>query len=223
MPPFPDQIRSLLENKPDLLAPRVEELRRALRQRDPQQIAIHTGAAYQVISPKSGFFNLTVWGRMLQVSFPDFAISDAHPRPLTGIAMQAMLMYYFTTADGAPQGADYISFSDLPDGRFYTQAYQGYTGKLLSQRFGNDLPAFETAAQGSGGQRQALASAAYAFNLLPHVRLLVAYWLGDEDFPSSCQVLFSGGVAHYLPTDACAIAGGMLARRILASANENLG
>jgi hypothetical protein len=219
MPPFPDHIRYLLENKPDLLAPRVEELRQALRQRDPQQLAVRTGANYLAGSPSSGAFNLPVWGRMLQVSYPDFVVSDPHPRPLTGVAMQAMLMYYFTTADGTPAGADWIAFSDLPDGRFYTQAYQGYTGKLLAQRFGSGLAAFEAAAQATSGQRQALASAAYAFNLLPYVRLLVAYWLGDEDFPASCQVLFSSGVAHYLPTDACAIAGGMLARRILASAD----
>lgn len=220
MPPFPDHMRSLLENKPDLLAARVDELRQALQQRNPQQLSALTGASYHPNGPDSGLFHLPVWGRMLQVSFPDFLIHDPHPRPLTGIAMQAMLMYYFTTADGAPPGADWISFTDLPDGRFYTQAYHGYTGKLLAARFGNELAAFEAAAQALGGKHQPLASVAYAFELLPRVRLLAAYWLGDEDFPASCQVLFSSGVGHYLPTDACAIAGGMLARRLLAATDQ---
>jgi hypothetical protein len=219
MPTFLDQMRALLDNKPDLLGPRVEELRQALQQREPQQLAVYTGASYQSSSSDAGLFTLSVWGAMLQVSFPDFSIHDPSPRPLTGVAMQAMLMYYFTTADGSPQGADWISFTDLPDGRFYTEAYQGYTGKLLAKRFGNELTAFETAAQASGGRRQSLASAAYAFQLLPRVSLLAAYWLGDEDFPSSCQVLFSSGVSHYLHTEACAIAGSMLTRRLLAAGN----
>lgn len=217
MPPFADHMRSLLENKPDLLAPRVDELRQALQQHDPLELALRTGASYQPGDPGSGIFQLPVWGHNLQIRFPDFTISDPDVQHQTGIGMQAMLMYYFTTADGAPQGADWISFTDLPDGRFYTQAFLGYTGKLLAKRFANELAAFEAAALATGGQRQSLASAAYAFQLLPRVALLVAYWLGDEDFPSSCQVLFSSGVAHYLPTEACAIAGSMLTRRILAA------
>jgi hypothetical protein len=46
---------------------------------------------------------------------------------------------------------------------------------------------------------------------------MLTYWLGDEDFPSSCKVLFDESASHYLPIDACAILGGMLTRKIIAA------
>ncbi len=217
MPPFSDQIRDLLENKPDLLAAQVESLRAALRSQDAVQLARRCGAALHSADGEHTALELSMSQHPVRVPLPGYQAQD----PLTGRplnpAQQALLMYYFTTADGASQGKDWISFTDLPDGRFYTQAYQSYTGKLLAKHFENRLDAFEAAARAAGGERQQLASAAYAFQLLPRVSLLAAYWLGDEDFPASCQVLFSSGVSHYLPTDACAIAGSMLTRRLLAA------
>jgi hypothetical protein len=50
---------------------------------------------------------------------------------------------------------------------------------------------------------------------LPRLSLLAAYWAGDEDFPASMRVLFDAAAEHHLPMDVCAIAGGMLTRRIL--------
>jgi len=45
--------------------------------------------------------------------------------------------------------------------------------------------------------------------------LLAVYWQGDEDFPSTCQVLFDASASHYLPTDAYAILGSTLTRRLI--------
>jgi hypothetical protein len=44
---------------------------------------------------------------------------------------------------------------------------------------------------------------------------MVAYWLGDEDFPSTCQILFDAAAGHYLPSDAYAILGSTLTRRLI--------
>jgi hypothetical protein len=46
---------------------------------------------------------------------------------------------------------------------------------------------------------------------------MVTYWLGDEDFPSSCKILFDASASHYLPIDGSAILGSMLVRKLLAA------
>jgi len=58
-------------------------------------------------------------------------------------------------------------------------------------------------------------SASFIYNALPRIPMMVTYWLGDEDFPSSCKILFDASAPHYLPTDACAILGSMLTRKLL--------
>jgi hypothetical protein len=50
---------------------------------------------------------------------------------------------------------------------------------------------------------------------LPRLSILVAYWSGDEDFPTSVQVLFESSTPHYLPTDVCAYLGSSLTRMLL--------
>ena len=48
----------------------------------------------------------------------------------------------------------------------------------------------------------------------PNLPMLVTYWLGDEDFPSSCKILFDSSATHYLPIDGCAIAGRLLTQKL---------
>ncbi|NJC95606.1 MAG: DUF3786 domain-containing protein, partial [Anaerolineae bacterium] len=60
-------------------------------------------------------------------------------------------------------------------------------------------------------------SASFVFQALPRLPLMVTYWLGDEDFPSACKIMFDESASHYLPIDACAILGGMVAKKIIHS------
>ncbi len=126
-----------------------------------------------------------------------------------------MLLYYLLTADGAPLTGKWVSFADLPDGRMYNAAFQGYSGDEIVKQFGLDLEGFKSACSKAGGEPVDVGSASFVFQALPKVPLMLTYWLGDEDFPSSCKVLFDEFVSHYLPIDACAILGSTLTGRVI--------
>jgi len=200
---------------PQLLLARLDELRAALRAREPFELAERTGAVFHPNSQGGGEFALPMWEQPMYITFPQFEVRDAAGRE-AGIASQALTLYHFHTSDGAAPGEGFIAFSDLPDGRFYAQAFQGYTGYELARRFPQRRD-FEQAALRLGGALYPHGESAFLFNLFPRVKLLVVYWQGDEDLPSSCQVLFNSAIAHHLPTDACAIAGSILTRRLLAA------
>ncbi len=199
----------------DALAQRVGELRKELRGRDTAVLAQNTAATFQ-----NGEFRLPLWGREVIIAWPDFVGRDAESgRPLPSFLM-ALLAYYFHLTDGTPLTGEWIAFTDLPDGQFYTAAFQGYTGHQLAQTFGNDLAAFTRAAERAGGRAcpelaEGLGDAAFAFRALPRVELLVVGWLGDEDFSPSYRVLFDTAVSHHLSTDACAILGSILTSRLI--------
>lgn len=206
------------DQKPNYLLERLEELRGELRLRNPDEIARLTGAIYTPYKQTGGEFTLSVWDQDTVVKFPEFTIQHLSTGQECGPAVQALVLYYFQAANGSPLTGRYIAFSELPDGRFYSQAFQGYTGQELARRFSNDPQALQKAAVRLGGIPQSLGDYSYLFNLLPHVTLLMVYWQGDEDFPTNCQILFDAATASQLPTDACAIAGSMLTRKLLASA-----
>ncbi|MEJ2601644.1 MAG: DUF3786 domain-containing protein [Anaerolineales bacterium] len=197
------------------LIQRIEQLRRSLSPRDPKTLSQNTGAPYEALDEHSGVFHVPVWNQPLTVSYPGFV--PRHPE--TGQAptppIQALLMYYFATADGAPLAGQWISFSELPDGKFYQQAFQGYTGAELGRTFQNDKNAFIKAATRLGGEAQPLGDAAFSFLALPRVPVLAVLWQGDEDFPASYRILFDQSAPHYLPADVYAIVGSMLTRRLI--------
>jgi len=199
------------------LTDRVDELRGRLAGVDARSLAVKAGGKFIISAEGTDEIRLKMWGEEVNIAAPDYICKNQGKTALE-LPSQALILYYLVTADGILRDQDWISFSDLPDGRFYAQAFQGYTGNELGRRFKDDLANFVEAADIAGGRARPLGDAAFAFELFPRVSLLVVAWKGDEDFPSSYQVLFSGSTPHYLPTDACAIAGSMLTRKIIAAA-----
>ncbi len=196
------------------LALRVDELRAALRLVPANLLVERTGCAYHALGRGRGEFRLSLFDSPLVVSFPELVAYQTNGEPFPP-HIQALGIYYFHTADGAPLAGDWVSFAELPDGRIYDHAFQGYSGNEVVKAFGLDVEGFKRACEKAGGRPETFGDAAYSFQALPRLPLLVNFWCGDEDFPSTCKILFDRSLSHYLPTDVAAILGGMLARKIV--------
>ncbi len=199
------------------LAVETERLRQQLRSQhgaNPDELARLAGVVYSAQDGSSGCLTLELWGESLSLDFPELVarrgLSGALPLPF-----QALLMYYLNTTDGCRPSGEWVSFADLPGGRLYAQAFQGYSGNVLTRAFGDDVPAFRSACLAAGGMDYDLGDAAFVFYGLPLVPLLVTYWQGEDDLPSASKILFDPAATHHLPVDVCAILGSMLVARIL--------
>jgi hypothetical protein len=176
-------------------------------------VAVRSGSSYLTLGPGRGELHIPLWDKIQILCFPQLTGCNDKDDRLPDFQL-AMLLYYLLTADGTPLTGCWVSFADLPDGRMYNAAFQGYSGDEIAKRFGLDLERFKSACLKAGGNAIDVGSASFVFQALPRVSLMLTYWLGDEDFPSSCKILFDESVSHYLPIDACAILGSMLTRKI---------
>lgn len=204
---------SRLEKSSFQLAERMHELRSTLQFRDPGLIAARSGISYLTLGPDRGEFHIPFWGKAVTLTWPNltgYSEPDDEMHPI----LQTLLLYYLIAADGTALTGNWVSFADLPDGRIYNAAYQGYSGDEIVKTFGLDLPAFISVCLNAGGKPVEIGSAAFVIQVLPKLPLLVTYWLGDEDFPSACKILFDSSATHYLPIDGCAIAGSMLTKKL---------
>jgi len=199
----------------DRFARKKRELIKRLSNRKPEQLADNTSSKFEPDQSGGGRFLLKLWETDICLTYPDFIPSQINTGQLLSDMDRVMLLYYFDTADGTPIAGKWISFSELPDGNFYNQAFQGYTGRQLSLVYGNNQDSFKKSARALNGHRFSLADSSYKFEALPRVSLLVVFWLGDEDFLSSFQVLFDASASHYLPTDAYAILGSTITGRLI--------
>ena len=195
---------------PSPLEIKSQELWRGLRERNPRDLASLTGAVFE-----NDTFTLQLWGKEVLIHHPGFTTQDPASGEQLNPLDEAILAYYFSISDGAGLSGEWIAFTELPDGQFYTQAFQGYSGNKLVIEFGNDEAAFRAAAEHLGGLQVSFGDIAYQFRVLPMVSMLVVCWLGDEDFPPSYRILFDSNPPHHLTTDAAAILGSLLTGRLI--------
>jgi hypothetical protein len=205
----------LLGDTPNPLGDRVDEIRKKLKDQNPNSLAARTGALYTQKETGGEEFRLPFWSREVILSFPDFSGKYADSEEALNTFDLTMLAYYFDVSDGTPMADEWIAFNQIPGGMFYAQAFQGYSGDELAKVFGNDSEAFMDANENLGGRREFFGNLAYSYQVLPRVPLMVVCWLGDEDFPPSYRMLFDANAHHHLVTDAYAILGSNLTRRLI--------
>jgi hypothetical protein len=204
------------------LAARVSQLQAQLARQDPHALASRAGARIEQLSNSQdgktaalGVIHLLFWGKECLIPFDSSPPVWQETGKSLGLLDQGLVYYYLSLTDGLPLSGDWIAFTELPDGRFYTQAFQSYTGRVLKQVFDSDLLRFASAASAVGGTPVELGDIGFSFHILPHVAAAVVAWLGDEDFPTHYQVLFDAVVSHHLTTDGCAVLGSSLVRRLV--------
>ncbi len=187
-----------------------ETLRQAALSRAPQTVADRCGGVY-----RDARLQLSYWGKPVSLSWPDLNARYEPDGPDVSVFDTAMLLYYLVTADGAELADRWIGYRELPDGAFYANAFQGYSGNRLARTFGERPQAYISAAQALDGlPLPGLPGLAYAFLPLPRVRLATVLYPGDEEFSARGIVLFDAAASHYLPTDGLALLGSGIVSRL---------
>lgn len=201
--------------KADSILPFIKQARVELKEADLVVLAARSGAKYKRLDEERGELRLTLWGQVYLVTYPDFIAYEEESGEICSLWRQALFLHYLRTADGQPLADRWVSLREIKGGEFYHRASQGYSGDRVAQHFGNDVEAFRRAAERAGGERRDLGDASYSFLALPRLPLAVIYWKGDEEFPSTAQVLFDASAGHYLPVDLLSLLGSELCDRII--------
>jgi hypothetical protein len=195
----------------DRLAPVADAARDKLGAVNERTIAERSGCSRDA----DGNLGLQLFGQKLTISSGGFVVRKADSGEPASSFATSLVLTYLAFADGTPPSGRWIGFRDLPDGLFYAAAFQAYSGDRLVQELGGGADRFRSAAEALGGESLELGDAAYAFRVLPRIRLAAAYWPGDDELGAQARVLFEDTSPHYMPTDGLAILGSQLVARVL--------
>jgi len=171
------------------------ETKEALRGRDPAEVARLSGAHCTAAGEETRL-ELNHWNRSYVVTWPDVSVQQADGSPCPK-PVEAMMLQYLNQADGTPLENAWVSLRSLPNGAFYEQAFQGYSGNLIARIFRRDLAGYRAAAARLGGEPLDLGDASYRFWAFPRIPLALVFWSGGDEFPDSAQVLFDKSAGHY--------------------------
>lgn len=180
---------------------------------DPRLIAARAGVEYD---PEADEFAIRVYGRLFAVKYPSLRVHELAAEHHEGaLWLRVLLAHYLRTADGTPLAGRWVSLRELPGGLMYERAFQGYSGDELARGFGVDFGRLRTLGARYGAKPLETGDASFWLEVLPRVPIAVVCYQGDDELPSTAQLLFDAAAPHYLPTDALATLGGRLARLLL--------
>ncbi len=190
------------------------ELARAeLASRDPRRLA-ECGGAEVSTEGGSDRLRLAFLGKPVQVFWPEVSLSRTDSDEDIPIQQQVLLLHYLQGAwrSGGPAPAeDWVGFQDVPDGRFYSDAFQRRAKLPLLRAFGGRPEALETLARKAYGAEPAgLGDASASVAALPRIRVALVIWGGDEEFPADGNILFDRNTNAYLPAEDMAWLAGMI-------------
>lgn len=123
------------------------------------------------------------------------------PSYLDSFSLRVLALRYVKLSCGMPESGEWLSYRDLPGGRFYAATLVPTVERPLAGIYGYRRGALGEAAFVLGGKKAEYGDESYIFHAFPRVPLLLILYWGDEEFPPDCRILFDRCCQYYLNTD----------------------
>ena len=201
--------------------PRIDDYKQALelgRQKvagkNPNLIA---GFSKAVISrDKKGniSFLLDFLNREILITWPDLGFSSKNSHEELSIQEQILLLHYLLgtwSSSGAATTGEWIAFQDVPDGRFYQDAFMKRAKVPLVKSFGTRPELLvELANKAYGSTPIDHGDFSVVVKALPLVPVALILWGGDDEFPPEGNILFDRNISGIFSAEDIAWLAGMV-------------
>ncbi len=166
---------------------------------------------------------LKVLDRECIVDLKDRAVKYADDEgPLSG-DMQVILLHYLEGSLKAVQdpAGKLVSFREFEGGSLYYAAFKSRTIDFLVRTFGQKADRLKRIGEILHAEPMTTGNVGFKVKFFPKVTVAVVLWLGDEEVPTSANMLFDANAGAILPTEDISHMGGLLCLR-LAELEESL-
>ena len=175
----------------------------------------HFAAARCDIAFENGVFALTLFGKPINITFPEFHVyNPAEPDVDFPYDVALLLIRYILEGAGGNLSGKFLSYSEIPWGQVYLENFKGRCLKRLAFSFGFDLPRFERACIALGGVAvegsAKVGDASYDIEFLGGLIIRVILWAPDEEFPPNSQILFSDNFPMAFSAEDLSVVGDVL-------------
>ena len=166
----------------------------ALKERDPAELASSSGGELRGRELLVRLLNKTV---VLNLDTQDIRWSDG-----TDIKgdLKVVLLHYLEKAEGKLAG-NVVSYRELEGGNLYYSVFQGRAILPLIKNFGESPEKLIEKSAKLDGKVVKRGDASVDFLFFPYVLVNATIWKGDDEVPSSANVLFDGAILKTLPAE----------------------
>ena len=211
--------------------PRIDDYRQALKlasqqlsDKIPELVASLSGAAISRDREGGTRLVLNALNQKVNITWPDFTFSTEKTEAEIPIQQQVLYLHYLYGAwssSGARAMGEWISFQEIPDGRFYMDAFQRRAKNPMVMTFGGRPDVLRhVAAELYRAVPFDQGDVSVVVQALPLVPIALILWKGDEEFPPEGNVLFDRSVIGILSAEDIAWLSGMVVYPMIGRAKQ---
>lgn len=209
--------------------PRIDDYKQALdlakkelSQRDPHLIADLAGALIHKDPQGKKMMAMNFLNKEITITWPDLGLSFKGSNEELPIQNQVLLLHYL---DGVRTGSklkgEWIAFQDVPDGRFYLDAFLKRAKDPLVKTFGhNPKLMVEMATEALGAEPYEYGDFSVVVKAFPSVPVALIIWRGDEEFPPEGNILFDSSISDIFSAEDIAWLAGMIVYPLIGMAKR---
>ena len=188
--------------------------KKTLLEYPPESIAQYSGAVLKKENNEIKALCLKFLNRNINISWPEMEFSYEAGDGEISIQQQAFLLHYLDgacTSKGIEISGEWISYQDIPDGRFYMNAFIKRAKSPLVQTFGQTgSKMVNIASEAYKALKLELGDYSVKVSVLPLVPVALIIWEGDEEFPPDGNLLFDRTISEILSAEDIAALAGMV-------------
>ncbi len=169
--------------------------------------AAESGASYE-----DGKFTLKFYNRTFIVHHQDVRVEEDGSDQPVPMYIALLLMHYLIQACGIPIDGHWTTYRELPGATLFEKRFRQMAIQPLLNVYGHDAEGLKKAGESLGGlPMDRTGDAAYRFLALPRIPVSVILYLGEDEIPSTVNILFDAAASSYLPTEDLSYVGMYLA------------
>lgn len=201
--------------------PRIDDYKQALElgrkdlvDKNPDLLARFSGAVMERDKQGNISFCLNFLNSEIILSWPELAFAQKASDKELPIQQQILLLHYLYGAwssGGAEITGEWISFQEVPDGKFYLDAFHRRAKNPMVQAFGHRPELLvKLAREAFGAEPSDQGDVSVLVKALPLVPVALIIWEGDEEFPPEGNILFDRNILKMLSAEDIAWLSGMV-------------
>jgi len=212
--------------------PRIDDYNQALAlvkeqlsDKNPDHLARVSGA--DMIRDKGGssLLSFSFLNQEMRITWPDLKVLSGKTGEEISLQQQILLLHYLHGAwssNGAEPTGDWVSFQEVPDGRFYLDAFHRRAKNPLVQTFGETPERLvKLASQAYGARTLDQGDASVLVQALPRINVALILWKGDDEFPPEGNILFDRNIVGMLSAEDIAWLAGMVVYPLIGMARPS--
>ncbi|RLB10937.1 MAG: hypothetical protein DRG27_02160 [Deltaproteobacteria bacterium] len=199
-----------------------EIAKKELIPKNPKRIASMCGAHFDGSSADNISLELVFLNKKVHITWPDLNMFYKDSGKELPIQEQVLLLHYMRGClNGAEVTGEWISYKDLPDGRFYMDAFVRRAKLPMLKAFGERPELLvKIAKELFNADEYDKGDYSVLIKALPYVPVVLIIWQGDEEFPPDGNILFDKGIEKIFSAEDIAWLSGMIVYPLAGKAKQ---